>query len=72
MKSFDINAIDDSGETPLIKACRYGIKENVKLLFKNNKLNYLHCNNEGKDALEILSSFYINKKSNNYSFTLIK
>ena len=63
MKSFDINAIDDSGETPLIKACRYGIKENVKLLFKNNKLNYLHRNNEGKDALEILSSFYINKKN---------
>ncbi|KAK8875507.1 hypothetical protein M9Y10_005673 [Tritrichomonas musculus] len=57
-KSIDINATDDLGETPLMEACRCLKINNIKLLFSDDNLDYLHCNNKGEDALTIISKMY--------------
>lgn len=49
----DVNIVDDLGETPLMHACRFKKKANIELLFEKDDLDYLHCNNEGDDALMI-------------------
>ena len=54
-KLIDINVLDDNGNTPLIEACRSKRKNNIELLFKIENLDYLHCNNDGDDALKILN-----------------
>lgn len=55
-KFIDVNSTDECGETPLIEAFRMNLSANIKELFKMVDLNHLHCNNEGKDALQILSN----------------
>lgn len=55
-KFIDANSTDECGETPLIEACRMNLSANITKLFKMVDLDYLHCNNEGKDALQILSN----------------
>ena len=49
----DINSTDELGETPLMDTCRFGRVDNLQYLFSRSDLDYQHCNNEGKDALEI-------------------
>ncbi|KAK8836079.1 hypothetical protein M9Y10_040035 [Tritrichomonas musculus] len=53
----DINSTDDLGETPLMYASRFRRKKNVKRLFEVENLDFLHANNEGKDALQITVEF---------------
>lgn len=60
---FDINATDDKGETPLIKASKYKMIGNIAILFEKNDLDYLHCNKNGKNALTIIST--LSKSENN-------
>ena len=55
-KQIDINETDDLGNTPLIEACKNMSEEDIQLLFKEDDLDYKHCNNEGKDALQIVRS----------------
>lgn len=53
LNKIDINATDDNGETPLIYIARFGRPKNLKPLFLSEKLDYLHCNNQNKNALQI-------------------
>ena len=50
----DINSEDIDGNTPLMIACQYKNTEIVELLFKENNLDFLHCNKNGQDALKIV------------------
>ena len=50
----DINSVNEKGETPLIEACKSKCIDNINLLFKNDSLDFLHCNKDGKDALDII------------------
>ena len=54
---FDINSINDKGETPLMIACKARNLQAINLLFENNNLDYLHCDENGIDALNILNPF---------------
>ncbi|KAK8892562.1 hypothetical protein M9Y10_029795 [Tritrichomonas musculus] len=51
---FDINATDINGETPLMLACRSKNVAKITLLFDIDNIDYLHCNNDGMDALDII------------------
>ena len=51
----DINITDDLGETPLMEATRFQKIASVQILFKRDDLDFLHCNNKGKDALNLFS-----------------
>ncbi|KAK8892326.1 hypothetical protein M9Y10_029552 [Tritrichomonas musculus] len=51
----DINSTDDQGETPLMYAARFYRADNIKLLFECNDLDYRRCNNNNKDAVEIIT-----------------
>lgn len=60
-KKFDINVLNDVGDTPLIVACKMKRKENVIILFEydfvyNSQIDFHHKNNDGNDALKIVNS----------------
>ena len=57
----DINSVNEKGETPLIEACKSKCNDNINLLFKNDSLDFLHCNKDGKDALDIILNFIVNQ-----------
>lgn len=52
---FNVNVTNDIGETPLMIACKCKNINNIKRLFLQNDLDYLHQDNLGRDALEIIS-----------------
>lgn len=52
--SIDINATDYLGNTPLMEACIKLKFEIINILFSRDDLDYLHRNNEGKDAIDLL------------------
>lgn len=53
----DINAVDEHGNTPLINASRNLKVDVVNLLFTKDNLDYLHYNNQGKDAIIFYRNF---------------
>ena len=58
----DINAVDEHGNTHLINASRNLKVDVVNLLFTKENLDYLHCNNDGDDALKIVEKMRNNQK----------
>lgn len=55
----DINAKDDLGETPLMKAC-LTFNEKIWISFFNkDDLDYKHRNNKGEDALDIVRNNFL-------------
>ena len=50
----DINSVNELGDTPLFEACKSKSIRNINLLFKRENLDYLHCNNKGECALDIV------------------
>ena len=65
--AIDVNITDDMGQTPLMLACKYCRKENVRRLFQVDNLDFLHRNNEGKNALDIAKTrrYRVTGKTNN-------
>ena len=61
---FDVNITDELGDTPLMLACRFNNKEAVNIISSKPDLDYLHCNNDGKDALRIINPFPITELKN--------
>ena len=50
----DVNVKNSLSETPLIIACKNRKKDCIRMLFQEDDLDYLHKNNEGKNALDII------------------
>lgn len=62
MNKIDINSVNALGETPFMIACKELNIDNINLLFHKENIDYLHCNNYGKDALDILVSLSPDEK----------
>lgn len=62
----DINAVDSFGNTPLLMACHCLKLQSVVFLFKEEKLDFLHRNNDGNDALGIIGIESTTKDKNEY------
>lgn len=52
----NINSTDDDGNTPLMVAAAARLIENIKELFKQDNLDFLHVNNKGQNALKLIDS----------------
>lgn len=55
-KLIDIDVTDSLGNTPFMIACENKNKEYADLFFNCEDMDYLHKNNNGKDALMIANS----------------
>ena len=61
----DINALNDLGNTPLMESCSYKTACHFNEFFKYDNLDYLHRNNDGKDAIDLL---IITRKEHRFSY----
>lgn len=52
----NINSTDNDGNTPLMVAAAARLIENIKELFKQDDLDFLHVNNKGQNALKLIDS----------------
>ena len=60
----DINSTDELGETPLMTACKARNIDIVDMLFQRDDLDFLHCNKEGKDAIDIIKQLSTKEAEN--------
>ena len=60
----DINSTDELGETPLMTACKARNVDIVDMLFQRDDLDFLHCNKEGKDAIDIIKQLSTKEAEN--------
>lgn len=61
----DINVVNDLGNTPLMESCSYKTDCHFNEFFKYDNLDYLHRNNKGKDAIDLL---IITRKENRFLY----
>lgn len=54
----NINEIDSNGDTPLMYAFKYRKKENIKVLFEKDDLDFNHINYLGKSVIDEAKEIY--------------